>query len=196
MRYKIITEPTEPLSLANVKLWARFDSSAHPLDPLISTVLIPAARKKCQEFTGRSFGEQTIQLTLDSFPDSEIYLPRPPVVSITSIEYVDEDGVSQTMSPSAYYLDSSSDDQAWILPALDTEWPATRDQTNAVTITYRAGSNAVPEQVIYAMALEVTACLENPSAVSERQTYALVNGVESLLSPFVVYTRRVPKVKL
>lgn len=196
MRYKVISEPTEPLSLANAKVFARFDSSAHPLDPIISSILIPSARKNCEEYTGRSFGEQTIELTLDSFPASEIYLPRPPVVSITSIEYVDEDGVSQTLNPTDYFLDSSSDDQAWVLPALGTNWPATREQSNAVTITYKAGRNVVPPQVIHAMSLQVTAGLENPSAVSEKQTYALVNGVESLLNPFVVYTRRTPGIKL
>lgn len=196
MGWRVIAEPVaEPLSLAQAKAWARFDPDPHPLDAIIESILIPAARKACQDYTGRSFGKQTLRLVLDRFPVGGVLLPRPPAVDVLAVEYVDPAGVARVLASASYYLDDTQE-PGWLLPAYGTAWPVTRDQANAVRVTYLAGAEATPEPVLHAMALQVTAGIENPSEVSERQTYRLAAGVEALLQPFVVYTERVPRIEL
>ena len=55
--------------------------------------------------------------------------------------YVDDAGATQTLSGSAYTLETS----IWpfyVLPAYLTDWPDTRDQANAVTVRYTLGYDA------------------------------------------------------
>lgn len=103
--------------------------------------LITAAVRDVERFTRRSLITQTWQLTNSCFPLWEIALPRPPFQSITSIQYVDDNGTTQTLSSSLYQVDGSS--PALVCPAFNQSWPASRSLTaNAVTITYVAGYGA------------------------------------------------------
>ena len=79
-------------------------------------------------------------LTLDEFPE-EIELRRPPVKSVTSITYIDTDGVSQTLDSADYQTDLTTK-PARIWPAYGEYWPATRCQLKAVTVTFVAGETA------------------------------------------------------
>ena len=197
--FEVIAEPeAEPLSLDLARAWARLDTygtpPGHPLDPLLTAVLIPGARKTAQQHCGRAFGVQTVRLSLDAFPRGAegICLPLPPAVEVLSVAYVDPDGDAQTLPFPSLYLDRAQE-PAWLLPGYGYAWPSVREQANAVTIEYRCGHAAVPEPVLHAMMLLVTAGIENPSEVSERQTYALAHGVEALLQPYVCYAGRVPR---
>lgn len=100
--------------------------------------LITGAVRDVERWTRRALITQTWQLTMTRFPDWEIVLPRPPLQSVTSIQYVDEAGVTQTLSPALYQV--SSDQPAIVQPAYNEVWPVTRVSTrDAVTITYVAG---------------------------------------------------------
>jgi uncharacterized phiE125 gp8 family phage protein len=81
----------------------------------------------------------TWTLTLDRFPDWTVELRKPPIQSITSIAYLDTAGDSQTLSASLYRLDSSHR-PGRVTPAYAQTWPLTYPVTNAVTITFVAGS--------------------------------------------------------
>lgn len=73
----------------------------------------------------------TWELKLDYFP-SIVHAPRGPLQSAT-IEYVDDAGATQTLSPSAYTVDGSAF-PGRIIPAYGYAWPTTRDHLNAVTV--------------------------------------------------------------
>ena len=144
MGLKIITAPaTEPVALIEAKLHLRVD---HSTEDALITALISAAREECEHLLERTIAEQTLELAIDEFPANGIKLPRPPVISITSVTYVDEDGVSQTMASGDYYLDDAQA-PAWLLPVYDTEWPGTRAEANAVKVRYVAGYADCPELI-------------------------------------------------
>lgn len=152
MTLKLITGPSESITTAEAKLHLRVDSSDD--DDLIDA-LITAAREQCEHELGRGIGSQTWQRTLDAFPDSGIALGMPPVASITSVQYVDTAGTLQTLSSTLYTLDSASEDEAWVLPAEDTEWPETLDTANAVRVQFVCGLTTVPSTVRAWMLLRI-----------------------------------------
>ncbi len=117
---------------------------------------LAAAHGLAQQACGKSFGTQTLELALDAFPCSGIELAQPPVVSISSVKYLDEAGVEQTLPDTAYILDNYGTQKHWLHPAYDTAWPTTRAVTNAIKVRYVAGSSdALPAAVRSALLLFV-----------------------------------------
>jgi len=137
MTTRLISTGTEPVTAAEVKTLIALDGTDH--DARIA-LLIPALRQQAEQITGRSFAVNTWQAKLDDFPD-EIRLLWPPLVSVTSITYVDINGETQTLDSADYSVDSHSE-PAWVLPAAGTDWPSTYDSANAVTVNYTAGEGA------------------------------------------------------
>jgi uncharacterized phiE125 gp8 family phage protein len=176
MRVTLVTPPAvEPLTATEVK--ARLGYGSEVSDSLASS-LITAARQQLDGWggwLGRALITQTWKITLPGFyqgtkrhywfenpaliavNDCPITLPIPPLQSISSISYVDTAGVTQTLSSSAYR--TLTDTFATIFPVYGTNWPATRCQQDAVTITFVAGygdaGSAVPEPIRSAIALQV-----------------------------------------
>ena len=160
MALKLITAPTTyPVTLAEAKLHCRIDSTD---DDTLVTALITAATEMCEQKVGRAIMPQTWELTLDSFED--IWLTRTPVQSITSLKYIDEAGVEQTLSGSLYSFAQDDFGFARVDPVYGAEWPTTRDQINAVTLRYVAGyanAAAVPEGIKQWIKLSISTMYEN-----------------------------------
>jgi len=138
MAWKVTTDPlAEPVTLAEAKEHLNFDSDS--ANATISA-MIGAARRKVEELEWRSLITQTVTLKLDAFPaaSAAVYLPRPPLQSITSIQYVDADGETQTLAAADYDVDVTSE-PGRVKPSYGNTWPVTRSQMNAVTIVYAAG---------------------------------------------------------
>lgn len=171
MGHKLITGPTvEPIDLATLKAWCRIDVTAE--DTLLETLCIPAARTDCENAIGRVLLSQTWEVVLDGWPSQQsIKLPAAPAIAITSVKYIDTDGVEQTLSGSAYMLDKDSE-PGWVLPAYGTTWPEAMDTANAVRVRYTAGygtaATAVPHPLRVWVALRAAALWENRSALSDR----------------------------
>jgi uncharacterized phiE125 gp8 family phage protein len=137
--YTLVAGPdVEPLSLAEAKLWLRLDTTAE--DALVAS-LITENRRRAERVTGKALVTQTWRLNLDCFPRWEIAVGMPPLASVSSIAYVDEDGATQTVDAADYLVDANSV-PARITPAYLEVWPDTRAQLNAVTITFVAGTSA------------------------------------------------------
>lgn len=133
-----ITAPAlEPVTLAEAKLHLRVDTSA---DDALITTLILAARTLAEEVSGRAFIDQTWDWFLDEFENSDTLLriPKPPLNSIVTLKYIDEDGATITLAASEYKVDTASE-PGRVVPAFDKTWPATRDEINAVEIRFLAG---------------------------------------------------------
>lgn len=146
MALKLITAPaTEPVTLAEAKLQCSIDADLTAHDARFETVLIPAAVADAEHLLGdRALITQTWEAVYDAFPAAELYLGKPPVQSISSVKYIDTAGDEQTLSSSAYSLDNETD-KAFILPAIDTEWPDTLDTTNAVRVRFVCGYGAASD---------------------------------------------------
>src|SRR5690606_14420890 len=138
-------------------------------DTLI-TGLIAAARETVETFAGRALITQTWELVLDDWPDSDtIKLPRPPLQSVTSVTYVDEAGVSHTLSSASYIVDTDSEPGRLVLKAGES-WPSeTLQAANGVRVRYAAGygaAAAVPEKFKLAVKLLAVHWYENREPVA------------------------------
>ncbi len=144
-----------PLTLDEVKDHIRWEPTADDDAPIM--LYLRAAVDQFDGATGmlnRAIVTQTWQLDFGSFPVSgkAIKIPLPPLQSVTSVQYIDTDGTTQTLATSEYkVLNLNSPTRAgWIEEAFSKTWPSTRDEGEAVTVTFVAGyglRNAVPEHI-------------------------------------------------
>ena len=136
MALTISTAPTiEPITVAELKQQCRIDND--DADDLLLSYIV-AARGVVESRLRRQLITATWRLNLDRFPSWCIDIPLPPLLSITSVQYLDSDGTTQTLASSEYTVDIRSE-PGRLTPAYGKSWPTTRDQVNAVTILYTAG---------------------------------------------------------
>lgn len=177
----------EPLTLEEAKAHLRVEHSDE--DSYIGA-LISVARQVAEEFTRRVFVTQTWELRLDRFPDSSecpIYVSLPPLQSVTSISYLDTEGVTQVWSALEYIVDSKSE-PARITPAYGKTWPTVRNQISPITIRYEAGygdAEDVPQAIKQAMYLIIGHLYERREAsIVGAQPFELPMGPQFLLMPY------------
>lgn len=186
MGTSVVTGPTvEPITLAELRTHLRID--AEDDDALLAS-LIFAAREWIEGQTKRVLTLQTLDFTWDhGWPHVchrlEIRLPVSPVSSVTSVSYVDEAGVTQTLS-AALYTASLDSDTPRIVPAYNADWPTVRDVPAAVTVRAVCGygntQSDVPEPLRLAVKMHVEAHYDR----DERTMDMLMRVVESLISPY------------
>lgn len=158
---------SEPLQLDDVKTYLRLHEGA--AEDYILLGMIAAARAYVETVTRQQLVSATYTLTLDCFP-AVIRPPRPPLLSVSSIAYLDTAGDLQTLSAALYQVDSLSR-PGRIMPARSQAWPSTDgDSFNAVTVTYVAGYGnyaQVPEVFKAIILLLVADLYEHREAQSE-----------------------------
>jgi uncharacterized phiE125 gp8 family phage protein len=187
MAWSVTTQPaTEILTVQEAKDQVRALYSAE--DTLIGNY-ITAVRQFVEKHYAVALITQTITETHDHWP-GEIpgvdWVPQPnhyqffklavgPVQSITSIKYIDSDGVQQTWSTDDWQADLNSFEPR-IMPAYNKDYPAIRRQLNAVEIVYQAGygdaTSDVPENLRQAIALEVADMYVNRTNYVRKMTTA------------------------
>jgi hypothetical protein len=218
MNITIITPPPfEPLSREDVYNQLRLDAEgsplSHPDDALIDSY-ITTGREFVEKSTRRSLVQRTLRLSAAGFPvcvspwvyqrsllpmrfqpPQHIYLPRPPIVSVTSVKYFDIDNTLQTVDSSDYYL--TDDEVPELRFVRNFSAPTTYDRPDALRVEYVAGyapagsppsSRAdyvvnVPQSLVNAILASVTLLYDSlPPANME----ALSNMREAYMSPFRV----------
>lgn len=148
----------EPVTLADAKMHIRAITGDTTEDEAIILPLISAAREYAEGRTGRSYAEQTIS----AYPEGwGVYqLPRPPVRSVESITYRDENGDENTLEPERYAVDLVAG-KVYI-----KEPPGiTLDIGHPIKVTYKAGGGLVPSMVRQAMLLLIGHWYNNREAV-------------------------------
>ena len=157
MPLSLVTEPVnKALTLAQAKDHLRVE---HNEEDCYIESLISCATEYVQNTTGCQLITATYRLTLDCFPDgADTICLLPPVQSVTSINYVDTQGVSQLLPTSDYYTDILSS-PARLVPAYSKVWPTARLQPSSVVIEFITGFGdeykQVPETIREAMRLLV-----------------------------------------
>lgn len=104
--------------------------------------LIKTSRRDCERFTRRALYRQVWDLVMDRFPEGVIEVPRPPLLSVSAITYIDDGGVEQTWASSKYQISKPTGPNAQparIAPAYSESYPTTRSQMGAVTVTFVCG---------------------------------------------------------
>ena len=137
---RLITAPTaEPVTIDELKAHLRVTSGVEDAD---LARLITAAREHVEQQTGRALADQTREYTADAFPSSGVLrLGFAPVVSISSVKYLDETGAEQTLDASVYTVDTQSEPGALVLK-VNQDWPDTASLPAAVRVRYVCGTTA------------------------------------------------------
>ena len=181
--------PSTIVTLQEVKDQGRIITSAE--DNLL-TSFWKAAEATVEEQLARALLVQTWLLRLDRFPCWDISLPRPGLVSVSSVQYVDNGGVLQTWSSSNYTADLADGERlpGRIYPNYSLTWPTTRAERNAVRITYVAGyanAAAVPEEIKTAIRMTAVAMYENRERSAE-QNLEQLSVYDALVASHRCYT--------
>lgn len=164
----------EPVTVAEVKNFCRVDVSD---DDGLFNDLITAARKRCEDYRGRSFLTQTWDYFLDFFPQYSggyafdgftpvgaqhgagfpaasnwrgmpISLPRPPLLTVSYVKYTPYNASPITMDPATYQVDVANLMAPRIVPNFDKMWPTDLLQSaNGVTVRFVAGYGPEPTDV-------------------------------------------------
>jgi uncharacterized phiE125 gp8 family phage protein len=159
MNITVITAPPfEPVTLLEVYAHLRLTpdhsgspgEESHPDDAMLSRH-IASARTFVEQATRRCLVQQTLRLSMPSFPvpycwsysrrgssaDNVIRLYRPPIIAVEAVSYYDADNVLQLVDPLSYY---TTDEQVPELRFASTfSWPTVHIRPDALRIEYRAG---------------------------------------------------------
>lgn len=197
----LVTAPgQEPITRGEAKAHMRVDISD---DDAYIDLLITASRQAVENFTNRALCRQSVRLYLDAFPD-RIVLPRPPLLELQRIQYLDATGVQQTLGSGVYRV-TRGREPAEITLDYDQSWPSTRAVPEAVWCDYWAGYTPyesvsptddaynVPEALKQAQKLIIGHLYENRENVlvgPGAQAIKIPQGAQWLMMPFVVWDAR------
>jgi uncharacterized phiE125 gp8 family phage protein len=182
-RWTLVTPPTvEPATIEELKAHLYID---HNADDALLAIYLAAARATVEEVTWRAILPQTWDLYLDAWPaDGVIVLPRPPLASVTSVTYRDDENVTSTVSASVYEVDTASE-PGRVLLAAGQSWPsATLAASGAIRVRFVAGwasAAVVPPMIKAATLLLAGEAYLVREAVSER-SLSTSPGVQRLLN--------------
>lgn len=193
-RLALTTAPAaEPVSVDDLRLHSRIDV-VDDLTYLAS--LIAASRQWIEQYLGRQLITATWTMTLDGFPaDDVIELPRPPLISISSLKYYDADRALQTVAPADYYTHAYAGPEGGmgrLERAEGASWPSVFGGEGAVQIAFSAGygaaGSAVPLQIRQAILLHAAELYERREQVVVGTISSPVAiTVERLLWPLRVF---------
>lgn len=172
-RPALVTPPTiKPITLTEAK--AQLDVGYTDKDTLIG-MLIAAATSHLDGWTGilvRCLCEQTWRQDYDGFAYC-LRLPLFPVISITSVKYLDAAGAEQTVQASDYSL-QNDDLGAFVRMKNSFSEPSVQGDGPAVSVNYLAGyadvagtpkTSSVPDDLKHAMLLHIRHLFDNPGAI-------------------------------
>lgn len=145
--------------------------------------LLGAATEVAQSITGRQLEPATYDLHLNTFPRGAIEIPRPPLVSVESISYIDPNGEEQEVT--GFEADTVN---GTVGPSYNSYWPATRATPNAVRVRFVAGypTGETPFSIRCAILLLVAGLYENRESETPEKMHTN-EAVGRLLWPHRVF---------
>ena len=142
------------------------------------TAMILSAREYAENYTNRQFITATYELYSDCFIQ-DMQLPKSPIQSITSVEYMDEDGVYQTLSTDDYYIYGENG----VSKIYFEDMPTHKDRKNAIKITFVAGygdnSSYVPSGIKSYLLVMTSTLYEN------REQYIVGVSIDTMANPLL-----------
>lgn len=196
MRVLVITPPAPVITLAEAKLHL---GVTHDDEDTLITAMVAAATQHLdgeRGWLGRAIGPQELEARGMYFDDRSIRPPFPPVISVTSIKYLDSNGAEQTLAADQYEVRGNEIVRAW-----GVSWPSTRCDGENVRIRYRAGyaADAGADPLVAAIPAPIDAAIKlmvgdlyfnRETTVSGTivQSVPMSATVENLLTPFRVFT--------
>lgn len=188
----VSTSAIEPITLAQAS--AHLKMTGITDDDTLITALISSARDVAEKITGRELVQKTWTYTLDQFPRGlrDIWIEKAPLVSVASIEYLDGDGATQTLSTSVYGVNADPTHPKIYLKYGQT-WPTSRNHEGSVTITLTTGYPAsgspldyranIPKSIIAAIYIILRDLYDNRGS-AENTAGAQGSTAWNLLHPY------------
>lgn len=169
--------------------------------------LIRSATDYVETYTGRALINRTLKYSVDYIEEVDVKLhegmrigpdltirrkylelPKPPVVSVSSIVTFDDSDNGTTFNTAKYYVDNQREPARIILRQGET-FPTALRVGNALEVTYVSGYGAsgssVPESIKLAMLQFVTFNYEHRGD-TEGKTPLMPQNIRSFLDPFKV----------
>lgn len=146
----VIPDDFVSLALDHCKVDAGEEESAY--EDLVDMYLA-AATGRIEAASGRALFKRTMKFTADAF-GAGLELPVFPVISITSVAYLDTAGDTQTL-PSLSYKLLNRIDRPLLVPAPGYSWPETWDFPGSITVVFDAGYGPDSDDVPAALRMAV-----------------------------------------
>jgi hypothetical protein len=200
-----IAPTAEPITTTYAKQHSRIFINSE--DNLISDY-ITAARESIEDWTGRQIMPATYQLGLDglshdynqwaygmtpsmlSFPNNQwawqrpLLLPKPPCLSVASIQYFDGTGTLQTLATSQYVVDTTRKPARIMMLSYPTLDPLTIPR---VLITYSAGYAVVPTRLKMLVAQLACTLYQQREANTDMKLTDCPYGFRSMLNAYRIW---------
>jgi uncharacterized phiE125 gp8 family phage protein len=185
MRVLVITPPVPVITTDEAKDHLRILSDD---EDMLVDALVAAATGHIDGpdgWLGRAIGLQTLEARGEMFADPCLRLPYPPVVTVSSVKYLDGDGVEQTLAPETYSVRGDRIAAVW-----GAAWPQVRSEPENVRVRYQAGYATVPAPIRAAILLMVGDLYQfRETAVTGTiaTEIPMSTTVQALLSPYRVW---------
>jgi uncharacterized phiE125 gp8 family phage protein len=189
--------PTDP----SVQTALRIDTA--DMDAASIALWITAAREYVEARTGRQLLTVQYLYTLDGFPSiyedqyrplgwryGAIRLPKPPLVSVDKIQYIDTNGVLQTLQPTndpitnGGYQWTKNRTPGVLAPQRFTVWPITDPESfDAVQVTFTAGYGAgnVPGRLQQAIRFLIGHLYANREQTVQQSLSSVPYGIDQFI---------------
>ncbi|MBC8437346.1 MAG: phage head-tail connector protein [Planctomycetes bacterium] len=180
--YVSVQPSLEPITVEDARLHLDLDDNYY--DSQLSQ-LITVARKRVEQDSRRSLVSQTHVLSMDIFPSSGVIeLPTAPVISVTSVTYVDTNDAVQTFSDTKYSVDSNNTPSRIVINDGE-DFPTVRGHYDDIKITYVAGygtsRNDVDEVAKFAIKMMISHLFNSPSITAHGTVNVVPLGYDSLV---------------
>lgn len=183
MEHFTISGGGDPVTLAEAKAQLRV---LHANEDDLIERMISAASRHVENRIGRNLVKRTVTYKREGFPrcGTPIVLPRPPVISVTSLTFNDMQGDATPMSSDDYFL-AANLIEYWLVPK--KPWPQAARGFPSVSIVYESGYGAaaseVPDDLRHAVLLLVQHFYAHRSAVMEGSAVLTPMAVDALIEP-------------
>tara|TARA_R110002020_G_scaffold290954_4_gene506364 strand:+ start:585 stop:1178 length:594 start_codon:yes stop_codon:yes gene_type:complete len=180
--YVSVQPSVEPITVEDARLHLDLDDNYY--DSQLSQ-LITVARKRVEQDSRRSLISQTRILSMETFPSSGVIeLPTAPIISVTSVSYVDTNDVVQTFSSSKYSVDANNTPSRIVINDGE-DFPTVRGHYDDIKVTYVAGYGTsrsdVDEVAKFAMKMLISHLFNSPSVTAHGTVNIVPLGYDSLV---------------
>jgi len=167
MSLEILTQPTEePVDVSEAKRHLRLAAG----EDVQIALLIEAARERCEREIDRAIMSTEFRFTRRSWGGISIELPKPPLISVSEVKYIDTGEAEQTLTATTEYTADTTATPGRIWLVKGQSWPSiSSDAAHPIQITYRGGyasANVVPSAIKQAIMLYVGHYYENREQVT------------------------------
>jgi len=160
-----------------------------------------SARHLAEAETSRQLLPATLELVLDGFPGYQGFkVPRPPLLEVLSVKYLDVDGVEQTLAEDQYVVDVFAGERAppgRLRLAYNASWPLTQGVPRSVRVRFRAGYAVteddeevprLPDGIQHAICVGVAESFKNrEETIQGTISSAAAMTMRRLLAPYKVW---------